>query len=138
MANVGGNFRQGSDDKSSFVHTGVRHLEYRRVYDLITEEQQIEVNGARPPRFGSDAAEVVLDALHGGVKLFCRALAVELGNCVEERSLPRRPSHRLGFDDGRNSHHLDIRTGVQSGNRLLNSTTAVPQVAAQGNVSSCS
>ena|SRR5579884_439321 len=41
-------FRQWLEDESPFVHGGMRNRQSRRIYDGVTEQQNIDIDGARP------------------------------------------------------------------------------------------
>ena len=54
---------------------------------LITEQQDVEVDRARPLRLGSNAAEVVLDLLQVAEQLLGTQSRVDLGDSVRELGL---------------------------------------------------
>lgn len=63
MAEVRIELGQGAEDEAAPVELGVREDEVRRAHDAVAEEEEVEVEGARPPAGAADAAEGALDAL---------------------------------------------------------------------------
>ena len=48
---VSRNFRQRHDHKVPFMHARMRYRQVRRVYPVVPVQQQVQVQGARPPLF---------------------------------------------------------------------------------------
>ena len=62
VAQVGGKFGQRFENEAPLVQAGMGQLKLRVRRHLIIHQQQIQVDEARPPALGADAAELRLDA----------------------------------------------------------------------------
>jgi hypothetical protein len=65
MVEVGGDFAQRREDEAAVVHMRMRQLQIGAVDNPFAMEQQIEVEGARPPADMALAPMLVFDFVQG-------------------------------------------------------------------------
>jgi hypothetical protein len=67
----GGDFGEGLEDESAFVHQGVGDDQFLAADDFVAVEKQVDIDEAGFPFFAADAAELMLDlenAMEQGVR----------------------------------------------------------------------
>lgn len=109
-AALGGDFAEGVQHEASLVQAGMRHDELDAIDALVAVEQQVDVEGARPPVHKPRAASLRLDGLAARQKLQRAEGGVHDHNEVVKRALTVRPT------DGRRLE--DLRAAMNRAERL--------------------
>ncbi len=93
---VWGDFREGFEHETAFVHGWMRDRQAGIVDDGIAEQKNVEIDDARAFFLRLLPSQLLLDVENAGKKLLRRLLRIQLNRAIQEPGL-RGEFHRFGF-----------------------------------------
>ena len=132
---VGRDGGEGFENEAALVHSRVRHDQVRLVDDRVFAKKQVEVNNARTPVLGANAAKARFDFQKTFEYPARRKIGLNLGGGVQVGRL-RRPADGHGFDEGADANDANARRPSQRFNGGAQGRFAIAQVRAEPNIRS--
>lgn len=134
MNEAGRDFGQGREDEAPLVQSGMGDFQTRLLDDLLTEEEQVQVDHPGPPTLLSHAAHVSLDFQKESEQLPGDHAAIESEYGVDEGRL-LDGTHRLRAVEGRGAEKFYARAFLQRILRLPNLANRLAEVRARADES---